>query len=393
MAIRERLSGNEAVAYAIKQINPDVFPAFPITPSTEIPQYVANYIANGEIDTEFIHVESEHSAMSATLGACAAGARALTATSSCGMALMWEELYVAASDRLPIVLALVNRALTGPININADHSDSMGARDAGWIQIYAESNQEAYDNFLQAFPIAEKVNLPVMICQDGFITSHGVENILLVEDNLVKDFVGERNPEHYLLNEKETMALGPYAVSNYYMETKRAQRQAMIDAKQAILDMAEKFKEMTGREYGFFESYRLEDADYAIVIIGSAAGTAKAAIDKIREQTGKKVGMLKIRVFRPFPEEEIAKALEHVKAVAIMDRSEMFSATSGPLGAEVRAALFAAKSQAEVVNYFYGLGGRDITVEDFEDIYSRLETIADTHEITDMYDYIGLRSR
>lgn len=393
MAIRERLSGNEAVAYAIKQINPDVFPAFPITPSTEIPQYVANYIANGEIDTEFIHVESEHSAMSATLGACAAGARALTATSSCGMALMWEELYVAASDRLPIVLALVNRALTGPININADHSDSMGARDAGWIQIYAESNQEAYDNFLQAFPIAEKVNLPVMICQDGFITSHGVENILLVEDNLVKDFVGERNPEHYLLNEKETMALGPYAVSNYYMETKRAQRQAMIDAKQAILDMAEKFKEMTGREYGFFESYRLEDADYAIVIIGSAAGTAKAAIDKIREQTGKKVGMLKIRVFRPFPEEEIAKALEHVKAVAIMDRSEMFSATSGPLGAEVRAALFAAKSQADVVNYFYGLGGRDITVEDFEDIYSRLETIADTHEITDMYDYIGLRSR
>lgn len=393
MAIRERLSGNEAVAYAIKQINPDVFPAFPITPSTEIPQYVANYIANGEIDTEFIHVESEHSAMSATLGACAAGARALTATSSCGMALMWEELYVASSDRLPIVLALVNRALTGPININADHSDSMGARDAGWIQIYAESNQEAYDNFLQAFPIAEKVNLPVMICQDGFITSHGVENILLVEDDLVKNFVGERNPEHYLLNEKETMALGPYAVSNYYMETKRAQRQAMIDAKQAILDMAEKFKEMTGREYGFFESYRLEDADYAIVIIGSAAGTAKAAIDKIREQTGKKVGMLKIRVFRPFPEEEIAKALEHVKAVAIMDRSEMFSATSGPLGAEVRAALFAAKSQAEVVNYFYGLGGRDITVEDFEDIYSRLETIADTHEITDMYDYIGLRSR
>lgn len=393
MAIRERLSGNEAVAYAIKQINPDVFPAFPITPSTEIPQYVANYIANGEIDTEFIHVESEHSAMSATLGACAAGARALTATSSCGMALMWEELYVAASDRLPIVLALVNRALTGPININADHSDSMGARDAGWIQIYAESNQEAYDNFLQAFPIAEKVNLPVMICQDGFITSHGVENILLVEDDLVKDFVGERNPEHYLLNEKETMALGPYAVSNYYMETKRAQRQAMIDAKQAILDMAEKFKEMTGREYGFFESYRLEDADYAIVIIGSAAGTAKAAIDKIREQTGKKVGMLKIRVFRPFPEEEIAKALEHVKAVAIMDRSEMFSATSGPLGAEVRAALFATKSQAEVVNYFYGLGGRDITVEDFEDIYGRLETIADTHEITDMYDYIGLRSR
>ncbi|MBQ9141936.1 MAG: pyruvate ferredoxin oxidoreductase [Lachnospiraceae bacterium] len=395
MAIRERLSGNEAVAYAIKQINPDVMPAFPITPSTEIPQYVANYIANGEIDTEFIHVESEHSAMSATLGASAAGARALTATSSCGMALMWEELYVAASDRLPIVLALVNRALTGPININADHSDSMGARDTGWIQIYAESNQEVYDNFLQAFPIAEHkdVHLPVMICQDGFITSHGVENILLVEDDLVKDFVGEYEPEHYLLNAKEKMSVGPYAVSNYYMETKRAQRQAMINAKQVILDMAEKFEKMTGRKYGFFEEYCMEDAEYAIVIIGSAAGTCKAAIEQIREKTGKKVGLIKIRVFRPFPEEELAQALSKVKAVAIMDRCEMFSATSGPLGAEVRAALYQAKVDVEAVNYFYGLGGRDITVQDFEDIYNRLEKIAQTHEITDMYSYIGLREK
>lgn len=395
MAIRERLSGNEAVAYAIKQINPDVFPAFPITPSTEIPQYVANYIANGEIDTEFIHVESEHSAMSATLGASAAGARALTATSSCGMALMWEELYVAASDRLPIVLALVNRALTGPININADHSDSMGARDSGWIQIYAESNQEVYDNFLQAFPIAEHkdVHLPIMICQDGFITSHGVENILLVEDDLVKDFVGEYEPEHYLLNTKEKMSVGPYAVSNYYMETKRAQRQAMMNAKQVILDMADKFEKMTGRKYGFFEEYRMEDAEYAIVIIGSAAGTCKAAIEQIRATTGKKVGLIKIRVFRPFPEEELAAALSKVKAVAIMDRCEMFSATSGPLGAEVRAALYQAKSDVEAVNYFYGLGGRDITVQDFEDIYNRLEKIAETHEITDMYSYIGLREK
>jgi len=393
MAIRERLSGNEAVAYAIKQINPDVMPAFPITPSTEIPQYVANYIANGEIDTEFIHVESEHSAMSATLGASAAGARALTATSSCGMALMWEELYVAASDRLPIVLALVNRALTGPININADHSDSMGARDSGWIQIYAESNQEVYDNFLQAFPIAEHkdVMLPVMICQDGFITSHGVENILLVEDEPVKEFVGEREPEHYLLNPNEPMAIGPYAVSNYYMETKRGQREAMKNARKVILEVAKRFKEMTGREYGFFEEYKLDDADYAIVIIGSAAGTCKAAIDKIRSTTGKKVGLLKIRVFRPFPEEEIAKALANVKSIAIMDRSEMFSDTSGPLGAEVRAALYQAKCQAETVNYFYGLGGRDITVEDFEQIYDKLEKIATEHKVEDMYEYIGLR--
>ena len=394
MAIRERLSGNEAVAYAIKQINPDVMPAFPITPSTEIPQYVANYIANGEIDTEFIHVESEHSAMSAALGASAAGARTLTATSSCGMALMWEELYVAASDRLPIVLALVNRALTGPININADHSDSMGARDAGWIQIYAESNQEVYDNFLQAFPIAEhkEVRLPVMICQDGCITSHGVESILLTEDEKVKELVGEYCPEHYLLNAKQPMAVGPYAVSNYYMETKRAQRQAMLNAKKVILEVAAKYEAMTGRKYGFFESYRMEDAEYAVVIIGSAAGTCKAAVDEIRETTGKKVGLVKIRVFRPFPEEELAEALKGMKAIAVMDRSEMFAATSGPLGAEVRAALYSANSQAELVNYFYGLGGRDITVEDFYQVYERLEKIAETHEITDMYSYIGLRS-
>lgn len=395
MAIRERLSGNEAVAYAIKQINPDVMPAFPITPSTEIPQYVANYIANGEIDTEFIHVESEHSAMSATVGASAAGARAVTATSSCGMALMWEELYVAASNRLPIVLALVNRALSGPININADHSDSMGARDSGWIQIYAESNQEVYDNFLQAYPIAEneKVHLPVMVCQDGFITSHGVENIYLVEDEKVKDFVGEYNPKHYLLNAEEKLAVGPYAVSCYYMETKRGQRQAMIEARQVILDVAARFEKMTGRKYGFFEEYQMEDAEYAVVLIGSAAGTCKAAVDHIRSTSGKKVGLIKIRVFRPFPEEELAKALSKVKAVAIMDRSEMFSATSGPLGAEVRAAMYQARCTADTVNYFYGLGGRDITVPDFEQVYDKLETLAETHTITDMYTYIGLRDQ
>ncbi len=395
MAIRERLSGNEAVAYAIRQINPDVMPAFPITPSTEIPQYVANYIANGKVDTEFIHVESEHSAMSAAIGACAAGARAVTATSSCGMALMWEELYVAASDRLPIVLALVNRALSGPININADHSDSMGARDTGWIQIYAESNQEVYDNFLQAYPIAEHeaVHLPVMICQDGFITSHGVENILLAEDDRVKEFVGEYCPAHYLLNEKEPMALGPYAVSNYYMETKRGQREAMENARQVILEVAERFEKMTGRKYGFFEEYWMEDAEYVIVIIGSAAGTCRAAVDRIREVSGKKAGLLKIRVFRPFPEKELAEALKDKKAVAVLDRSEMFSATGGPLGTEVRSALYGVKSQAEVVNYFYGLGGRDITVEDFEEVYAKLEELAQTRVVKDMYAYIGLREK
>lgn len=392
MSIRERLSGNEAISYAIKQINPDVMPAFPITPSTEIPQFVANYIANGKMDTEFIPVESEHSSMSATIGACAAGARALTATSSCGMALMWEELYVAASNRLPLALALVNRALSGPININCDHSDSMGARDTGWLQIYAENNQEVYDNMVQAYRISEHkdVLLPIMICQDGFITSHAVENIELLEDDVVRNFVGEYEPENYLLNAEQPMAVGPYAVSNYYMETKMGQRTAMHNAKQVILDVAKEFEAISGRHYGFFEEYRLEDAEYAILIIGSAAGTCKDAVDALRAQ-GKKVGLLKLRVFRPFPAEEIAAALAHCKSLAIMDRSDSFNGNGGPLGAEVSQALYNARSSVPAVNYIYGLGGRDIRVEDFEDIYSRLETIAATGQITDQFNYIGLR--
>ncbi len=394
MAIRERLSGNEAVSYAIRQINPDVMPAFPITPSTEIPQYVASYIANGEMDTEFIPVESEHSAMSAAVGASAAGARVLTATSSCGMALMWEELYVAASNRLPIALALVNRALSGPININCDHSDSMGARDTGWIQIYSENNQEAYDNFLQAYRIGEHrdVHLPVMICQDGFITSHAVENIVLLEDEKAKGFVGEYSPEHYLLNASEPMAVGPYAVSNYYMETKKAQTEAMKRAKKVILEIGREFEELTGRKYGFFEEYRSEDADFVIIIIGSAAGTTKEAVDRLRNE-GKKVGVIKLRVFRPFPEEEIAAALKNAKGVAVLDRCEGFNAHGGPVGAEVMAALYQAKINLEVRNYIYGLGGRDYRVEDAVEVYNDLEGLVNGTKEIELYPYIGLREK
>ncbi len=392
MGKRDRLSGNEAVAIAMRQINPDVMPAFPITPSTEIPQYFSSFVANGQVDTEFIPVESEHSAMSAAIGAEAAGARTLTATSSCGMALMWEELYVAASNRLPIALALVNRALSGPININCDHSDSMGARDAGWIQIYAENNQEAYDNFIQAYPIAEnaKVRLPIMICQDGFITSHAVENIELLEDKEVQAFVGDYTPEHYLLNQKETMAVGPYAVSNFYMEAKKQHAQAMTNAKQIVLEVAKKFAEISGREYGLFEEYRLEDAEYAMVIIGSAAGTAKDAVDALREK-GVKAGLLKIRLFRPFPAEEIAQALSHVKVVAIMDRAESLSSQGGPLGSEVMAALYRARSQVLAVNYIYGLGGRDVRVDQVAEVFGQLEKDAVAGKIADAYRYLGLR--
>lgn len=392
MSKRERLSGNEAVAIALRQINPDVFPAFPITPSTEIPQYFASYVANGQVDTEFIPVESEHSSMSAAIGAEAAGARALTATSSCGLAFMWEELYIAASNRLPLALALVNRALSGPININCDHSDSMGARDAGWIQMYAENNQEAYDNMVQAYRIAEHkdVRLPIMICQDGFITSHAVENIELLDDADVKNFVGEYEPETYLLNPECPAAVGPYSITDYYFEAKRNQAEGMRHVPQVVLDVAKEFAAVSGREYGLFEAYRMDDADRAVVIIGSAAGTTKDAIDALREK-GEKVGMIKIRLYRPFPADEIADALGKVKAVAIMDRAEGYSNHGGPLGADVMAALFRARSRCLAVNYVYGLGGRDVRVADMEHIYAELQKIIDDDDAGETYRFMGIR--
>ncbi len=392
MAIKERMSGNEAVSYAIRQINPDVMPAFPITPSTEIPQMVSTYIANGEIDTEFIPVESEHSSMSAAIGAEAAGARSLTATSSAGLALMWEELLLAASNRLPIALALVNRTLSGPININCDHSDSMGARDTGWIQIYAENNQEAYDNFIQAYPIAEheSVHLPIMICQDGFITSHAVENIELIEDNYVKKFVGTYTPEEFLLNPSKPISVGPYSISSYAMEAKKNQEIALENAKAVILEVAKKFKKISGREYGLFEEYKTKDADYIMFIIGSAAGTAKQAVDELRT-CGKKVGVLKLRVFRPFPAKEIANALKGCKAVAIMDRCESYNGNTGPLGSEVTSALFNNKVIIDTVNYIYGLAGRDFTVDETKAVFSELEDMVVNGKKIEQHKYIGLR--
>lgn len=390
MAIRDRMSGNEAVAMAMKQINPDVMGAFPITPSTEIPQYFSEYIANGLVDTEFVAVESEHSAMSTCMGASAAGARAVTATSSAGLALMWELLYVAASSRLPITMAVVNRALSGPININNDHSDSMGARDSGWLQMYAETNQEVYDNFIQGILISEACRLPIMICQDGFITSHGVSNIELIEDEKVREFVGEFRPENYLLKHENPLAVGPYGTSPYYMELKRQQAQAMKDAMPVIRDVAEKFEEMTGRSYGFFEEYMMDDAEVALVIIGSSAGTGKEAVDRLRSE-GKKVGLIKLRVFRPFPRIPLAEAMCKVKAVAIMDKAESFSNSGGPLFNEARNSLYDLENKPYAVNYIYGLGGRDITVEDFYDIYQDLFVIYDNDDPGDVYRYIGVR--
>ena len=394
MPKKVQMSGNEAVANALRQINPDVFPMFPITPSTEIPQYFANYVSNGLVDTEFITVESEHSSMSAAIGASAAGARALTATSSAGLAFMWEVLGVAASHRVPVVLAAVCRALTGPLNINCDHSDTMGARDSGWIQLYAETNQEAYDNMVMAYRIAEHkdVMLPIMICQDGFITSHAVMNMELLDDDVVKNFVGEYEPEDYLLNPNETYAVGPYAITDYYMESRKAQAHAMENAKQVIKDIAEEFEKISGRKYGLIEEYRMDDAEYAVVIIGSAAGTTKEAIDHMREN-GEKVGLVKVRSFRPFPGDEIAASLKKCKAVAIMDRAESFSTNGGPLGAETMQAMYTARCTALTIDIMYGIGGRDVTVDDMINVYDTLKDIAATGETGDVYRYMGLRDK
>ena len=394
MSKKAFMSGNEAVATALRQINPDVFPAFPITPSTEVPQYFSNYVANGLVDTEFITVESEHSSMSAAMGASAAGARALTATSSAGLAFMWEVLGVAASSRLPVGLAAVCRALTGPLNINCDHSDTMGARDSGWIQLYAEDNQEAYDNMVMAFNIAEHkdVMLPIMICQDGFITSHAVNDMELLEDDVVKKFVGEREASEYLLNPDEKFAVGPYAVSDYYMESRKAQAHAMENAKQVIMDVAKDFEKISGRKYGLIEEYKMDDAEYAIVIIGSAAGTSKEAIDQMREN-GDKVGLVKVRSFRPFPAEEIGNALKGCKAVAVMDRSEAFSTNGGPLGAETMQAMYQYGCDALAIDIMYGIGGRDVKVEDIKGVYETLKKIAKTGDRGEIYRYMGLRDK
>ena len=392
MAHLDRLSGNEAVAVAMRQIDPDVMGAFPITPSTEIPQYFAQYVADGKVHTELVTVESEHSSMSVCYGAAAAGGRAVSATSSCGLAYMYEMLYVTASARLPVVLAVSTRALTGPININNDHSDAMGARDSGWIQIYAENNQEVYDNYVQAFPIAETedVRLPIMICMDGFITSHAVENIEMLEDDEVKNFVGTYEPEHYLLKHDDVLAVGPYDVTNYYMEHKKQQAEAMKNAKAAIARQAERFAQLTGRKYGFFEAYRMEDAEEAIVLIGSTAGTAKATVDKLRKE-GRKVGLIKVRVFRPFPAEELAQALKNCKAVAVMDKCEGMSANGGPLFAETRNALYDLEHRPKTIGIVYGLGGRDVSTIEIENVYARLHHIAQTGEVGEVYTHMGVR--
>ncbi|MBR5227112.1 MAG: pyruvate ferredoxin oxidoreductase [Clostridia bacterium] len=390
MAIRERLSGNEAVAVAMRQINPDVVPVYPITPSTEIPQYFSSFVANGSVNTEFVAVESEHSAMSAAIGASAAGARVMSATSSQGLALMYEMLNIASGMRLPIVLTCVNRAISAPINIHNDHSDSMGVRDSGFIQLYGETNQEAYDNTIMAIRIAEEIGLPVMNCYDGFITSHSVENIELLEDDVVEKFVGKYNPKHYLLNPDEYVSMGPLDLQNYFFEHRKQIADAIIKAKDVILKVSQEFEKISGRHYDLFEKYNLDDAEVALVVLNSTAGTAKTVVDKLREE-GIKAGLLKPRVFIPFPHKEFTQAVKGVKALAVMDKADSLNGMSGPMYQAVAAALIKNNVMLPVSNYIYGLGGRDVKSEDIELVFNNLMYgIKNQTGLTDTI-YLGVR--
>jgi pyruvate ferredoxin oxidoreductase alpha subunit len=394
MSRYEALSGNEAVATAMRQINPDVVAAYPITPQTSTVQTFASFVADGRVDTEFVTVESEHSAMSACVGASAAGARVMTATSSNGLALMWEILYIAASNRCPIVMSLVNRALSGPINIHCDHSDVMGMRDSGWIILFSENGQEAYDNLLQAVCIGEHpdVLLPVAVCQDGFITSHGTERVEVYDDAEVKALVGEYDPQWPLLDLENPKTYGAAGFRDIYYEFKRQQMEAMEDARAVIREVAEAFNRRFDRSYGLFESYRLEDAEVAVVVTNSTAGTTKIVVDQLRDD-GVRAGLLKLRVFRPFPGQELAEALGHLRAVAVLDRSVSFGATdnAGPIFLELVAALTVHGVQVPVAGYVYGLGGRDILPHEIEGVYGELLHAAETGQMRRRVQYLGVR--
>lgn len=369
-------TGNEAMAEAMRQINPDVVAAYPITPATEIVMIFAQFVADGLVDTEFVAVESEHSAMSACVGASASGCRVMTSTASQGLQLMSEILPIASALRLPIVLCEVNRALSGPINIHCDHSDTMAVRDFGWLQIYAENAQEAYDGIIQMIRISEdeRVRLPGMVSTDGFIISHCMEKVDALEDAEVKKYIGEHKVINSMLDLQKPLTLGSLDLQDYYFEHKMPIVEAMQKAKGVILEVGKDFGKRYGREYGLLEEYKLKDAEVALVAMGSTCGTARAVVDELREK-GVKAGLLKVRVFRPFPAEEIVQALSKVKAAAILDRSDSFNDQGGQLFTEIRSAMYELKTRPLVSNYIYGLGGREISLEDIRKIFAEQKEV------------------
>ncbi|GBR75381.1 pyruvate:ferredoxin oxidoreductase subunit alpha [Candidatus Termititenax persephonae] len=385
-------TGNEAMADAMRQVNPDVVAAYPITPATEIAQIFSSFVADGMVTTDMVTVESEHSAMSATIGAAAAGARAMTATASQGLMLMAEMLPIAAALRLPIVMPEVNRAISGPINIHCDHSDTMFCRDAGWLQIFSENAQEAYDNVLQAVKIAEdpRVHLPALVTTDGFIISHGMETIKILPDDEAKSFVGEYKPNYSLLNHEKPITVGSIDLQNYYFEHRIPMIEAMKTAKDIIKQVGREYGEKYGRFYDLIEQYKIDDAEVALICLGSTAGTAKDVVDALRTK-GQKVGLIKIRVFRPFPVEDLAAALRNLRAAAVFDRSDSLSGYGGPVFTEVCSALFNSENKPKIVNYIYGLGGRDIDIHTIEAVYDRLNKLKDAQDTGEIVSYLGVR--
>ncbi len=386
------VTGNEAVANAFRQIEPDVCAAYPITPQTELMQRFAAFVSNGQVRTEMILVESEHSALSACVGAAAAGGRVATATSSQGLALMWEILFIASGLRLPIVMPVVNRALSAPINIHCDHSDAMGARDSGWIQLWSENAQEAYDNTIQAFRIAEDMNirLPVMICYDGFIISHSIERIEYLDDDVVKNFVGEYKPLYPLLDVENPKSYGPLILTDLYHEVRKAHSEVYKKVPKVVIEVAKEFEKISGRKYELFENYRLDDAEIGIVILNSAAGTTKDLIDEYRDR-GVKVGLLKPRLYRPFPYEEVGNALKNLKVLCVLDRADAFGGSFGPLYLDIAASLCNFSQKPILINRIYGLGGRDFMPEHAAEVIEELKDIAKTGKITKLKEYIGVR--
>jgi pyruvate ferredoxin oxidoreductase alpha subunit len=398
------MSGDEAIAFGVKQSDVDVVAAYPITPQTIIVEKFSEYVANGEVQTEFVCTESEHSALAASLAASVTGARTFTATASAGLALMHEMLFVTSGCRSPVVMAVANRALSAPLNIHGDHSDSIAQRDSGWIQLYVENAQEAYDTVIQAFRIAENFNvlLPVMVGLDGFTLSHTLENVETLRDEVVKEFVGTRLLPNVLTHEGKMapfrldpdnpMTMGPIALQNYYFEFKRQQDEAMKNAIEVIQKINNEYAKVSGRKYGngLIEAYRLEDADVATVCLGSTAGTMKAVVDDLREE-GVKAGLLRLRAFRPLPVKEILNALEKVKAVAVMDKSMSFGGDGGAVFHEIRHALYDAKAAPYVVDYIYGLGGRDASPKELRSTYVDLQKILETQNVQNPIQYLGLR--
>lgn len=366
----QALVGGYATAEAMRQINPEVVAAYPITPQTPIIEKFAEFVADKKVDTEFVCVESEHSALSATVGASASGIRAMTATSSQGLALMNEILSVASGLRLPIVMPMVNRALSAPINIHCDHSDSMSTRDLGWIQIFCETAQEAYEYTFLALKLAEKVLLPVMVMQDGFFTSHNVEPVEIYPDEVIKKFIGQYKPKNYLFDLKKPITVGPLVLPDYYFEVKYQEIEAMGGAKKAYLEVGKELKKITGNDYPYFEKYKLDDAEAAIVVSSSSAGTAKVVIDKLRKE-GKKVGLLKPILFRPFPQNEIKENLKHLKTLAVLDRSVSFGGEA-PLFSEIKNALYPLDKKPKLQSYVFGLGGRDLFEKEVEGVFEEL---------------------